>query len=317
MTEFFPLYRRLRIAVINNSLKEKYHSYGDHWVDGFKNAGCDVKVFSYESINTLPLGFDLYFFVEVRYEPHKIPWYVNPRVMYSWDAHIMGAEYYKFLTRCFDRIYLASKQETETLNTQGYENVKWLPEACNPEIHKDMGIKRDIDVGIIGRRDGQRKRHNLTKNDFLDWLKNNKEYKTLVKTDIWGQDYVDEMNRCKMVFDRVIAHNIGTRIFESAAMGCVPLWADQGVLKKCGIYKLMNPWEHYIPYNDTIEGLNGILKFIVNNKEKIEDIRTKAKDHVLNNHTYAHRVREILKDILDNTFELSPYSFEALKINML
>ncbi len=106
-----------------------------------------------------------------------------------------------------------------------------------------------------------------------------------------------------MAFDRVIAHNVGTRVFESAAMGCVPLWADSGISKECGMDQLMVPNVHYIPYNDTIEGLEEVVLGLVENKEMASMIAKQAREHVLANHTYAHRARQILMDHIPNIVE--------------
>lgn len=72
-----------KIAFINNTLIPRYLSYGDYWLDAFKAAGHQVTEFRYESISNLPAGFDLYFFIEKRYEPSEISKFANPRVLYT------------------------------------------------------------------------------------------------------------------------------------------------------------------------------------------------------------------------------------------
>jgi len=72
-----------RIAFINNSLIPKYLSYGDYWLDAFKASGHQVDEYRYESIGHLPTGYDLYFFIEKRYEPQDIPDEVHPRWLYT------------------------------------------------------------------------------------------------------------------------------------------------------------------------------------------------------------------------------------------
>lgn len=296
------LYRRLRIAIINSSLDSPYHSYGDHWLDGFRDAGCNVDVYKYEDIVYIPFGYDLYFFVEIRYDPNIIPWYISPRVLYSWDAHILGPDYYKLHVGRFDTLYLASKIDVNRINSEGINNVRWLPEACNPRVHKDLNLPRTVDIGFVGRGNHERPRSGFTKDDFIAWIKSS-PYKTVVNQDVWGSDYVSIMNQAKLAFDRVIAHNVGTRIFESAAMGCVPLWADSGVTSECGILDLMTPYEHYVPYNDTIDGISSVISELLNDQNKIDTISMKAKKHVLQNHTYAVRALSVIKDHVKNIYE--------------
>lgn len=291
------LYRKIRVAVVNSSLKIRYHSYGDHWIDGFEDAGCEVDVFPYKKIGSLPLGYDLYFFVEIRYNPKTIPWYTSPRALYSWDSHVLGTDYFEKSTEAFDMVYLASKIDTTNMNLEGHENVKWLPEACNPRLHRNLGIDRNYDIGFVGKGNGDRVRNGKTKDDFLGFLRNSK-YTCDMSHNCWGEGYAKFMNRANIAFDRVIAHNIGTRIFESAAMGCVPLWADIGVSKECGIHELFKPGEHFMPYNDTIEDLERAIETLINNPDIMKSISEKAQKHVLAKHTYAHRARSVLNDFL-------------------
>jgi spore maturation protein CgeB len=105
------------------------------------------------------------------------------------------------------------------------------------------------------------------------------------------------MNQATLAFDRTISHNVGTRVFESAAMGCLPLWSESGISSINGMSLLMKPWEHYVPYFDTIESLNQAIDILLSNKKDVEYLRNVAKKHVLEKHTYAHRCMDILKQI--------------------
>lgn len=290
------LLRQIKVAVINSSLNEPYHSYGDHWVDGFQDAGAIVDVFRYDTIQNIPLKYDLYFFVEIRYDPSRIPWHLTPRVLYSWDAHIMGADYYKGLCKYFNKICLASKIDVDKLVAEGFNNVKWIPEACNPRLHKDLNIHRNYEVGLVGRYNETYIRNGYSKTDFISFLTTSK-YKNFYKTEIWGSSYVDLMNQVIVAFDRTISHNIGTRVFESSAMGCVPLWSESGISIANGMVSLMKPWKHYAPYTDTLDSLKEVIDELLSHPEKIEYIRNEAKKHVLANHTYAHRCIDILKKV--------------------
>ena len=288
------LYRQLRVAIINSSLDVPYHSYGDHWVDGFQDAGCLVSVFPYDKIPYLPVGYDLYFFVEVRYTPAEIPWYACPRVLYSWDAHILGTDYYKQIAGHYDKICLASKIVVEELKNSGISNAMWVPEACNPRLHKDLGIERPYEIGLVGRHNDTYIRQGLSKSDFIKFLETSK-YKSFFKTEIWGNEYVNLMNQSILAFDRTITNNVGTRVFESAAMGCVPLWSDQGISDQNGMSELMTPGLHYASYNDTIDGLIEVVDDILSHPDKAKFIIENAKKHVLTNHTYAHRAKQVLE----------------------
>ena len=288
------LVRKLKIALINSSLDRPYNSYGDHWRDGFEDAGCEVRVFPYQDIQLIPPGFDLYFFVEIRYECSAIPWYLVPRVLYSWDSHVLGTEYYEAPSKCFDKILLASKIDVENLKTRGFKNFVWIPEACNPRLHRNMHLERSIKLGLVGCTNGTMPKKGKTRNDFLEHLYKS-PYGLHRIEGIFGELYAAEQNKIQVMFDRTITHNVGTRIFESSAAGCVPLWsADYG--RANGINDLFTANVHYIPY-ETFEDLDKALEDLFKHPDKMDQITKAAERHVLNNHTYAHRVWQILENI--------------------
>jgi hypothetical protein len=285
------LYRKVSVALINSSLPEPYNSYGDHWKDGFEDAGCDVTLFPYNQIQFIPPKFDLYFFVEIRYKLSDIPWYLNPRVLYSWDSHLTGPEYFEGPSHNFDKILLASKIDVETLISKGILNVAWIPEACNPRVHKNLHVNRLERLGFIGNSNNSILRNGKTKDDFINHLKEG-PYKLYQKTHVWGNDYNVEQNRIQVMFDRTISYNIGTRIFESCAAGCLPVWSKTNY--DTGISTLLTEGEHYVPYNDTVEDIDKVLGGLYEDPDRMKRITDAAEKHVLNNHTYSHRVMQIL-----------------------
>jgi hypothetical protein len=285
------LYKRVSVALINTTLDKPYYSYGDHWLDGFLDAGCDVTVYPYETILDVPPRHDLYFFVEIRYNASQIPWYLTPRALYSWDSHVAGTQYYEWPATCFDKVLLASKIDAEALQAKGFKNVLWVPEACNPRVHRNMHIERTNPVGYVGCYNNSLLRNGKSKDDFVNHL-SGEPYNLVRKIDIFGDDYALEQNKTQVMFDRTVAHNIGTRIFESCAAGCVPLWSKAGYNN--GIEELLTENVHYVPYNDTFEDLDKVLKDLFNDKERMARIAKAAEEHVLAYHTYAHRVEQIL-----------------------
>ena len=295
------LVHKIKVALINSSLDEPYHSYGDHWRDGFEDAGCEVTVFPYEKIPLIPPRYDLYFFVEIRYDCNSIAYYLNPRVLYSWDSHVVGTEYYAAQSKYFDKVLLASKIDVENLHAKGFKNFIWIPEACNPRVHRNMRHERSINLGLLGCTNGTLTKRGKTRNDFLEHL-DKSPYGLYRIEGIYGEQYAVEQNKIKIMFDRTITHNIGTRIFESSAAGCVPLWSAD-FRKENGIDDLLTAGVHYVPY-ESFEDLDKALEDLFNNPDKMNYITKAAEKHVLNNHTYAHRVWQILDNLEIKTIKI-------------
>jgi spore maturation protein CgeB len=155
-----------------------------------------------------------------------------------------------------------------------------------------MHQERSINLGLVGQGNGSLVKFGKTRDDFIDYLKKS-PYNLQQFLDNFGEDYATLQNKIKIMFDRTITHNIGTRIFESCAAGCVALWSPG---YDNGIDELFTPNVHYIPYR-TFEDLDVIIEDLLNNPSKVERITKAAEKHVLNSHTYAHRVWQILENI--------------------
>jgi len=56
--------KRESVALINNTLRTKYLSYGDTLLDNLRLSGFEVEEFRYEDINNLPGNFDSYLFID-------------------------------------------------------------------------------------------------------------------------------------------------------------------------------------------------------------------------------------------------------------
>ena len=281
-----------QVAIINTSLQSKYESYGDHWVDGFRDAGCTVDIYKYEQIDKLPSGYDLYFFVELRYDITTIPDHVHPRAIYCWDTHVTGVERYEACASHIDAVLFASKIDTAEMYARGHNNVFWIPEACNSRVHRGLDLERSYDTAFIGQQDVTNiKRKGQTRLDFLKHLESN--YKSFIGRGFYGEEYAKWLNKAKLGFDRPITHDIGTRLFEIAACGAVPLYPRLDV--PFGIEELMEENIHYVAYDDTVEDLAEKVKYYLEHDEERKQIALRAQKHVLASHTYCNRVEQILQ----------------------
>lgn len=134
--------RRARIALINNTLHQKYQSYGDHWEDAFKLAHCEVDVFKYEDIHNLPnKGYDLYFFVEVRYDPEKInekdsTLSCRPRMLYTMENPDLNHLPH------FDVLITGRQDLFDYWNQRGFTNSELVENATHlQQVEKILNFK--------------------------------------------------------------------------------------------------------------------------------------------------------------------------------
>lgn len=291
--------RNVKVAVINSSLEIPYHSYGDHWVDGWNDpsVGVEVKVFKYEEIYTIPPDFDLYFFVEVRYKPRQIPWYLYPRVLWTWDSHLISEESLTGYAKSFSRVYLATKKEADSLKEKGHLTFKWLPEAYNPRVHTlNLSLERPMGIGYITNPSSKPSRNGMCKNDYIHKL-NSSPYDFRHVREVFGERYAEEMHKYLFTLDWPVGTNVGTRMFEASAMGTVVIRSLPEIGKGNGIELNFKEGVHFIGFDDTLEGLLKALDFAMDesNSHTIEEMRRAAYDNV-REQTYANRCIQVLED---------------------
>jgi SAM-dependent methyltransferase len=92
----------IKIALINNTLRQKYLSYGDYILDDLRLNGYSVEEFRYEDIDALPADYDLYLFVECRYDPEDIN-NIHPRVLITKEDTNLNVLPHYDLVVCLDK----------------------------------------------------------------------------------------------------------------------------------------------------------------------------------------------------------------------
>ena len=104
------------IALINNTLSQKFLSYGDKVLEDLRLSGYEVEEFRYEDIDILPQGFDIYLFIEVRYDAEQIS-KVSPLVLYTKEPQPLNNLPH------FDLIISENKENAKVLFDRGFVNV--------------------------------------------------------------------------------------------------------------------------------------------------------------------------------------------------
>jgi SAM-dependent methyltransferase len=135
--------KRPAVALINDSLKQKYMSYGDAILEDLRFNGFETEEFRYEDVDRLPRGYDAYLFVENRYNPEDIT-DVHPRILLTREHNNLNT-----LTQ-FDVIVAADESLADMWQKRGFVNVFYQPVFDMDQI---MGW---AEIDLVK----QRKKHN-------------------------------------------------------------------------------------------------------------------------------------------------------------
>jgi spore maturation protein CgeB len=230
-------------------------------------------------------------------------------------------DYWKNIAGFYDYFFVIQKGDLiDEMKKAGVKNCHYLPLAASPDIHKRIEMpdaERDYygsDISFVGA--GYYNRRHLFKG-LLDY-----DFK------IWGTDW--DMNsplaRCvqraaeRVDTDETVKifnaskininlhsstyHNginpfgdfVNPRTFELAACGAFQLVDNRSELT--GLFKI---GEEIMVFND-LEDLKQKVAYYLDNPAEREITAERAKQRVLKEHTYEHRMGEMLEYLADNGF---------------
>ena len=144
-----------KVAFINNTLPQKYMSYGDRVLEILRAAGSAVyEEYRYEDIDSLPQeDCDMQIFIEVRYDTEDLAYPIQvPRVLITQEnLNINHLPH-------FNIIVTPNKQLAEKWQQRGFVNVHWIERL---EVLSYQLLKNFLDEDITPKRQA----HNLLLHD--------------------------------------------------------------------------------------------------------------------------------------------------------
>lgn len=278
----------------NDKLAHTHHTF---YEISLKDMGIQFDRFSWTDWQThMRPEYDLYFFIDfnpILYQLHKYPQF-HPRCFYFWDSFHFPLTYVAQVTEMFDRSYFAELITSQGLQNLGYTTVHWLPPAFYPGIYRPIPeIEKNLDFSFIGQPDSVVTRKGKTRKDFFEEL-SNKYPKSIVEQSVYGDDVNKIYNHSRILIDKTIWGNIGTRIFEIIGSGGFAL------INKCkfqnGIDKLAIDNVHYVSYDDSWSDCVSKIDYYLEHEDERKKIAQAGHKHFLANHTYKHRLEQIFKD---------------------
>jgi hypothetical protein len=289
---------KMKICLIwgNHYDDKPYHTHHSFWEATLKDLGIEFVRYTWGDwqIHMKP-EYDLYFFIDFHpclYQLHKYPQF-HPRVFYWWDCFHHSFCYPAQITEMFDRAYLAEYNTAIALQNQGLTNVFWLPPAFYEGCYHPININKIYDFSFIGQPDDTVVRKGKTRKEFFIELQV-KYPKSCIVQSVWGEDVNKIYNQSRILVDRTIYNNVGTRVFETIGSGGFTL-VNRGKVNS-GIDKLAIDGAHFISYDDSLEDCIKKMEYYLNYEAEREKITKAGYKHFLINHTYSHRLDVILKD---------------------
>jgi hypothetical protein len=230
---------------------------------------------------------------------------------YGIDTHMDYAKHLR-IGRLFDVTFVAQKEYIGRLRTDGLRQVHWLPLAFATELTPEFIPERTIDISYVGSNNAA---INPERHALLDSLR--REF----PSHSFGQASPREMEmiygKSLLVFNKSINNDVNMRFFEAAGVGAA-LVTDR--VKDNGLEELFEEGEHYIVYRDK-EDLIEKVRSLLADRTRCSRIGAQARRHVLDRHTYRHRIETLLQTVSHSIKTDAPgpedYFPACLSLNLL
>jgi glycosyltransferase involved in cell wall biosynthesis/predicted SAM-dependent methyltransferase len=223
-----------------------------------------------------------------QYPGHTILWYQDD--VFS-TAHAPRDLAYN--GRAFDAVFSFDKAALEEYRKYGIKNVKWLPLAMSPAVHRKMYLPKKYDVSFVGNIHPNRK-------PFLERLQ--KRFQIFV-TRAFMDEMVQIFNQSKIVLNLGIGPTgIQQRVFEALGCGAFLLTNE---IPEDG--RLFEDRKHLVYFND--ENIEGLIGYYLKNEDEREAIALNGYLEVQERHTFRHRIEKIIREIVGTTDELQSKGF--------
>jgi len=191
--------------------------------------------------------------------------------------------------RPYDFVYCAQREFKRYFEEGGVPRVTWLPLACSPEHHHPVEMETLHDFVFAGmtmfRVDRQRMKR---------LLRLKQSYEVGIYGGLGGDEYCRALCAGKAVFNSSVAQDINMRVFEVMGMG-LPLLTNRDASAN-GLDELFEEGVHFLGYDD--EDIEQQARRLMEEDALREALGRQAKEAVLAGHTYAHRTRVVINDLM-------------------
>lgn len=295
--------RKLKIALIwgHHYNDKPFHTHHTFFELTLRDMDIQFERFSWHDWQLfMESKYDLYLFIDFDpslYKVHDKNW-LHPRAFLWWDSFHFSFAYPAQVTELFDRSYFVELNTVTALQNQGLTTVCWSPPAFYEQLYRPLDIQKDLDFSFIGQPDDTVVNHGLTRKQFVQKLSshslNNIKLNGVVAQGVYG-DAVNELyNRSKILFDRTIYNNVGTRAGEIIGSGGFAL-INKGKVNS-GIDRLAVDGHHFVSYDGSFDDFMRKFEYYLDHPQDREKIAIAGRDHYFKYHTYKHRIISILTD---------------------
>lgn len=243
---------------------------------------CEALVDVPEVLNRHEFKPELILFMECAVHPLLFPLNLEqasaPSCWWGVDTHL-NYPWHKDFIKLFDHAFFALSNFIAHAERYSKKPVHWLPLACNPAVHKDLELSRDLECSFVGTVNASRQKI---------FQQISKE----VPLKIYNGKSQDELttiySRSKIGFNISTREDLNKRVFE--VMACGAALVTQKIDN--GLTQLFKPGENILTH--TISDAAEVIGHALKDPERLREIGKAGYAEVQANHTYRHRLQNII-----------------------
>lgn len=267
-----------------------YSFYNSGWKYGFESLGHSVDYFAWDDNADHP-GYDLYiyapgFLTNLTYHKNLH----HPNVFFTEEISL-AVTWAISHSMYYDNVCFLDYVNYKAVRTCGVKNVWWVPGAVDPTVFNDLGQDRYYNSAFLGTYDNNVViNNNQTRLDYVRTI-DAKNKPSMVATGFYAFEANKIWNSTKIGVDVPIVEFASFRLFQIIAAGAFCLTRKPRI--DTGIYRLLNE-DEFGTYQDSNDLVNSVIPYWTLVDEKRTKMVAKARENVLNNHTFKERATQLL-----------------------
>ena len=273
----------MKLALIFN--KDREDTIGGYFERAAAQMGIESDHF-WTSDSDIPAGYDLYLRIDHGDYKYDIPGHLKPSAFYAIDTHLEKPyRKIKEQVRHYGFVFCAQKSGVKKLKRDTGIDAKWVPIACDPEIHKDLNIERKLDVAFVGT-EGKK---NL-RGELLKLLARRYPNSYIGRAD---SRFMSNIYSSAMIgFNYSINDDINMRMFE--VLSCGALLITNRLRDDSGFNELFADGKNLVTYGTPGELLKKTEYYLSHDAERIK-IAAEGRSLSVNRYTYKASLKNMLE----------------------
>lgn len=225
--------------------------------------------------------FDLFLRIDDGLD-YELPSRLRPRAWWIIDSHL-SLPWYLQQVSSYEFVFAAQRNAVQSLQGCCNSEVRWLPLACDPAVHRKHDLAKTHDIVFVG---------NVfpgVRSEVLDCVK--RHYPQFRTVRAFFDDMAREYSCARISINRSIRDDVNMRVFEAVSCGTLLLTND---LAENGQSELLQDGVHLATYR-SLDELVDKIEFYLRRPDVRERIAAQGCEYVTSQHTYHHRMTTVLQ----------------------